>query len=254
MITSLKVKKFLEERIRPYISNDISCAFHEEFYFNPQAEINFVIKLLSGTIQSGVTQYPIQLMVEVKHEYANELLEILTKFANDYNELVDKIDNVSIRQYYSTPAIIDTFGNDGIDMRTTMSMDINFITFENLLDVENVYINDEKIAFLNYNISYAGNVNSTGGLNNAMPGVIKQINKSAGNTISLSFVPNAEIKAINDIVDIMYNCTNANTQFNIKTQMSGKEYNIPCILINGSISKEIRGFPVMQVSFMRGDF
>lgn len=254
MITGSKVKDFLKEIIMPYIEEDITCEFHDEFYFNPQAHANFIVKLLSGQIQAGITQYPIQLIVEVEQQYFNEVNEALIKFANDYNETVDKIGNVSIRQYYSTPAVINTFSNSGVDIKTTIAMDISFITMSNLLDIESLTINNENIAFLNYNISYAGNVSSTGGLNDNKPGVIRQINKSAGNTISISFVPNTEIEVVNDIVHLIYTCDDINKRFDIKTQLNNETYEIPCILINGSISKEIRGFPIMQLSFMRGDF
>lgn len=254
MITGFDVKEFLKDKIKPYLSEDIKCDFHDEFYYNPQANVNFTVKLLTGQIQLGITQYPIQLIIEVDQQYYQEVNEALIKFANDYNEDSDEINGISIRQYYSTPAVINTFSNGGIDARTTMSMDISFVVFNNLLDIESVSINNENIAFLNYNISFAGNVNSTGSLNNNTPGVIKQINKSAGNTISMTFIPNKENVIINELIDIIYNCDNINKQFDIKTKLDNKEYNIPCIMISGSISKEIKGFPIIQVSFMRGDF
>ena len=46
MITGSKVKDFLKEIIMPYIEEDITCEFHDEFYFNPQAHANFIVKLL----------------------------------------------------------------------------------------------------------------------------------------------------------------------------------------------------------------
>ena len=255
MLTADKVKDYLKMIIEPFLPSDITTDFHSEFYYNPESVANFTIKLLTGNIQSKIVQLPIQLIVEVDNQYMEDVINALNEMVITYNETIAKIDDNSFRQFYSTPVVIGTFKNDGLEIKTTISVDVSFLTFENLLDIEILKINNEEIAFLRTALSYTANINSTGALNDAVPGVVKQLAISNGNTFSITTL----LKHTDIIDDILINrmllCSDMNKRYDLYMKLSNNyEITIPCILINGSVSKEINGFPLLDLSFMRGDF
>lgn len=251
MITAEKVKNYIKEIISPYLASDITTDFHSEFYYNPDAIANFTIKLLTGNIQAKITQQPIQLICEVDNQYVQDIIDALNEMAINYNETITNIDGVSLRQFYSTPVVIGTFKNDGLEIKSTISMDVNFLTFSNLLDIESLRINNEEIAFLNTAITYTANVNSTGAIGS---GIVKQLALSNGNTFSISALlkNSGVLKEI--LIDRMLLCSNMNQKYKLSIKMGTNKIEIPCILVTGAVNKEINGFPLIELSFMRGDF
>lgn len=251
MITAEKVKDYLKTIIEPYLPSDITTDFHSEFYYNPEAVANFTIKLLTGNIQAKITQQPIQLICEVDNRYLNDIIDALNEMAITYNETIATINNNSFRQFYSTPVVIGTFKNEGLEIKSTISMDVNFLTFKNLLDIESLRINNEEIAFLNTAITYTANVNSTGAIGS---GIVKQLALSNGNTFSISALlkNSGVLKEI--LIDRMLLCSNMNQKYKLSIKMGTNKIEIPCILVAGSVNKEINGFPLIELSFMRGDF
>ena len=251
MINAEKVKNYIKEIISPYLASDITTDFHSEFYYNPEAVANFTIKLLTGNIQAKITQQPIQLICEVDNRYLNDIIDALNEMAINYNETITNIDGVSLRQFYSTPVVIGTFKNDGLEIKSTISMDVNFLTFSNLLDIESLIINNEEIAFLRTAITYTANVNSTGAIGS---GIVKQLALSNGNTFSISALlkNSGVLKEI--LIDRMLLCSNMNQKYKLSIKMGTNRIEIPCILVAGSVNKEINGFPLIELSFMRGDF
>lgn len=251
MITAEKVKDYLKTIIEPYLPSDITTDFHSEFYYNPEAVANFTIKLLTGNIQAKITQQPIQLICEVDNQYVQDVIDALNEMAINYNETITNIDGLSLRQFYSTPVVIGTFKNDGLEIKSTISMDVNFLTFSNLLDIESLRINNEEIAFLNTAITYTANVNSTGAIGS---GIVKQLALSNGNTFSISALlkNSGVLKEI--LIDRMLLCSNMNQKYKLSIKMGTNKIEIPCILVTGAVNKEINGFPLIELSFMRGDF
>lgn len=251
MITAEKVKNYIKEIISPYLASDITTDFHSEFYYNPEAVANFTIKLLTGNIQAKITQQPIQLICEVDNQYVQDIIDALNEMAITYNETITNIDGVSLRQFYSTPVVIGTFKNEGLEIKSTISMDVNFLTFSNLLDIESLRINNEEIAFLRTALTYTANVNSTGAIGS---GIVKQLALSNGNTFSISALlkNSGVLKEI--LIDRMLLCSNMNQKYKLSIKMRTNKIEIPCILVAGSVNKEINGFPLLDLTFMRGDF
>ena len=254
MLTAEKVKNYLKTIIEPFLPSDITTDFHSEFYYNPEAVANFTIKLLTGTIQSKITQNPIQLICEVDNNYYQDVIDALNELAITYNETITNLDNTSVRQFYSTPVVIGTFKNDGLEVKTTISIDINFLTFENLLDLKSLKINGEEITFLRTALTYSTNINSTGALNDNYPGVVRQLVYSCGNSFTFSvLLKNSKVlKGI--LMNQMIYCSNMNENFELDLLFNDNKIIIPCILTSASLSKEINGFPLLDISFMRGDF
>lgn len=252
MITAEKVKDYLKTIIEPFLPSDVTTDFHSEFYYNPEAVANFTIKLLTGNIQAKITQQPIQLICEVDNRYLQDVIDALNEMAITYNETIATINNNTFRQFYSTPVVIGTFKNDGLEIKSTISVDVNFLTFENLLDLEYLKINNEEIPFLRTALTYTANVNSTGAIGS---GIVKQLALSNGNTFSLSTILKNSGVLSEILIDRMLLCNNMNTQYTLKIKFANtSEIVISCILITGAVNKEINGFPLLDLTFMRGDF
>lgn len=249
------IKDYFKEIITPYLPSDITTQFHSEYYYTPNTIANFTIKLLTGTIQAKITQYPIQILVEVDNQYMQDVIDALNELAITYNETIAKIGNNSFRQFYSTPVVIGTFKNEGLEIKSTISMDASFLTFENLLDIKSLKINNEEILFLRTALTYTTSMNSTGALNDTNPGVVKQLVTSCGNSFSISTILK-HTELLDDIlIESMLKCSQMNKRFDLTLELSNEIIiDIPCILTTSSLNKEINGFPLLDLTFMRGDF
>ena len=255
MLTADRVKNYLKTIIEPFLASDITTDFHSEFYYNPEAVANFTIKLLTGNIQAKITQLPIQLIVEVDNVYLDDVVNALNELAITYNETIAEIDDNTFRQFYSTPVVIGTFKNEGLEVKSTISVDISFLTFENLLDLTSLKINNEEIAFLRTGLTYTANVNSTGALYGANPGVVKQLVMSTANSFFLSCILKHTELLDEILINKMLQGLNPNKKYNIDfTFSNGKQITLYCILVSAAINKEVNGFPLIDLTFMRGDF
>lgn len=166
------LKNTLGEAIKANIP-DASYSFHNEFYYDDEANINITVKALPGQIQLGVVQYPIQLMIECNDKFKDDLVPVLDAFAIQYNEQLVTLDDAYYREYYSTSTVVGTFQNRGTIRNVALTMEANIISFDNYLMGEtkslSVLIGTEYkeikgftgIHYKSQN-NYDGSVNNTG--------------------------------------------------------------------------------------------
>lgn len=124
------LKNTLGEAIKANIP-DASYSFHNEFYYDDNANINITVKALPGQIQLGVAQYPMQLMIECNDKFKDDLVPVLDAFALQYNEQTVTLDGADYREYYSTSTVVGTFQNRGTIRNVALTMEVNIISFDN---------------------------------------------------------------------------------------------------------------------------
>lgn len=257
----------------------ISSAFHDEFSYNDDVDLNVTIKVLPGQIQSGVVQYPGELMIEVNDLYYPIVDEALNKFAVDLDEDIVTLGGKDYREFYSLPNVIGTFQNNGIVNKTAISLSFSLISFNNVMGLktdpivlEEGQINDKgclKLAvedgassvlkWLNYAISFASDTNSTGGIGAPQT---SQIGETTANNYTFTFVPKNNITAHQYLWNQIITGSNSNRKYRLTIPSydptaqnpNEAEITIDCVMYAGSITGQSNGLPIMQVTFVRGDF
>ena len=140
------------------LEDDIKVDVHDEFNYNPSANVDITVKFLPGQIQCGVPQYPCELLIEINEEYTAEVVKALTELTIDYNETLLKLNNSTYRQYYTTPNVVGTFQNRGITNNTAVSISTSLISYTNVSMIESLSLAyssySEVINFVNFNFAY----------------------------------------------------------------------------------------------------
>lgn len=266
------LQTYITAEINNVATNEvIDSAFHDEFSYNNNADMNVTIKFLPGQIQAGIVQYPGEILIEVNEIYFATLLEALNNFTIERNESKITLDNKSYREYYSTPNVIGTFQNNGLKNCTAISISFSLILFNNVMgilpDEIAISINNgstyESIPWLNYAFAYLSETNSTGAISSPQT---RQIGETTGTNYTFTFVPRFSInspqnnKVHQHIWFQIINGSDPNKKYVLKIHdyypetPETSECIIPCVLHSGSITQQSNGLPIIQVTFVRGDF
>ncbi len=280
-LTHLKEK--IDAEINLISTEIIKTAYHEEFSYNAEtakgSDVNVTVRFLPGKIQSGVVQYPIELLITVKEKFYSTVSEALNEFTLDNNEEIVTLGTAKYREYYLTPHTIDTFENGGLDNYTLINISSSLISFNNVCGLDSLELglvvnstaNLESIKWLTFNVSYASDNNSSGSINGDT--VVKQVASTAGINYTFTFVPklgdeSEHVKTINTLLRQLIggksinngNLINANINQHYRLALTmgdlipdGEAVNIDCILVSGTYSQEANGLPIVQVTFARGD-
>ena len=276
----------LKNRIAPLIAlstpENISTDYHDEFSYNTDVDVDVTVKFLPGQIQSGVVQYPGELLISIKEKYYSTVIEAFNEFAINNNEHVVTftLDGTSAtyREYYLTPNVIGAFQNGGIENYVSISISTSLISFNNVCGLDSLELglvdlntNLETIKWLTFNVSYAADNNSSGSINGDT--IVKQVASTAGINYTFTFVPklgdeSQYVKTINTLLRQLISgktisngsLINANINQHYKLAITmgylfpaGEAVNIDCILVSGTYSQEANGLPIVQVTFARGD-
>ena len=287
------LKQKIEAELSIVTNENITNAFHDEFSYNDSVDMDVTVKYLPGQIQSGVVQYPGEILIAVNEVYFTKVLEALNDFTLKYHEKVVTLGTESYREYYVTPNIIGTFQNNGITNKTAISISFSLITFNNIYgldpdgltlcygepDTDNL---SETIKWLSFAVSYQADGTSLG--SKGGDANVKQVVNTAGITYSFTFVPkksnNVNKTTIKNLLRHLLACEksdtwqgtyiNINQEYNLSilmddlfgtaTQVVDEETittnvakNISCVLISGTYTQEANGLPIVQVTFQRGD-
>lgn len=180
----------LEETLGEAIKANIEGAtysFHNEFYYDDDANINITVKALPGQIQLGFAEYPIQLMIECNEMYKDEIVKVLDAFALQYNEQLVTLDGSKYREYYSTSTVVGTFQNRGTVRNVALTMEVNLSSYDNFFMgesktvsvlIDNEYIKLQGTLSIHYKTqcNYDGMVPASGRMRNYLASISEVIN------------------------------------------------------------------------------
>lgn len=307
MITQKEITSHVKSLLESFLDNDIELSslkreYHEELYYkqNNTNDIDITICLYPGDIETKVVQYPVQIFIDVKTELQEHLMNVLHKLALSNNEMIVDFGESKIKQYFMTPSVASKFVKSGIYEYVSLSLNCRFFEYENLLDVEHLYIDNEEVDFISLGLSYVGSTNSDGGANfggKSETGIIRQVVKSNANTYVFSAIPKQtklfrklialattgksmnrkfKLRLDMDVYDVV---SVSSTQFSAKVQeglyyyknlnefvkvtnesyLSTETYYQKVVIEDDyicpqiSLTKEIKNFPLMQVTLARSD-
>ncbi|MGM9971552.1 MAG: hypothetical protein ACI35W_04025 [Anaeroplasmataceae bacterium] len=245
---------WLKTQICILLEEDIKVDVHDEFSYNPNANIDITVKFLPGQIQCGIPQYPCELLIEINESYSVEAIKALTDLSLAFNETLISLGSGVYRQYYTTPNVVGTFQNRGITNNVAVSISASLVNFTNVLMVKGLSLEtgdlSEEINFVNFNFSYMAETNSTGVISDP---VARVVGESTATTYTFTFVPKAT--PLNQkLIEHMLSGNEPNRQYYLAIHFDYGEFVISTILQAGSLSQAVNGLPLIQLTFMGGDF
>ena len=236
------------------LEDDIEVDVHDEFSYNPSANVDITVKFLPGQIQCGVPQYPCELLMEINEEFSAEVIKALTELTIDYNETLITLNTDKYRQYYTTPNVVGTFQNRGITNNTAVSISVSLISFTNVLMIERMVLSyneyTDAINFVNFNFAYMVETNSTGAIDDPL---VRVVGESIGVTFTITFVPKSS-DFMKELMKHMLIEADANREYSLHLSLGFATIAYRVVLQAGTISQAVNGLPLLQVTFMRGDF
>lgn len=150
MIDKEKILKHVKNNLKEIFDTtnlELIVDIHDEFSENPNADVDITLKALTGNIVNGVIKYPVQIIAEIKNQYFDIINSCLMNFCINNAETLFDYEGQKIEQLYTTPVVISTFNDNGIDWSTTVTIDATFIIYENAVfsdDIE-IMINNTKL-------------------------------------------------------------------------------------------------------------
>lgn len=242
------------------LAEDLKVSIHDEFYYQNDADLDVTVKMLPGQVQCGVVQFPVELLIEVKEKFTKEVIDVLTDFSIEHNEVVHTFDCGTFKQYYSTPNVIGTFQSTGLSKRTAISISVSIISFNNVMRLKTFQItscNTGKTIVVNpvnFVMSYMIDANASGSVNDART---RSVGEVVATTWTISVVPTTD-EIFTEIIKVMVCDATPNAKFIIVLQFNDEENKILCsgedtvIIQSGSFSQQSNGLPIMELTFIRG--
>lgn len=137
MITHEGIMQYLKELITHYLPDDLKdkTSFFNESANDASTPINFIIKMLSAETQAGITNMPIQLIIESDQAYQDLVLGSLIDLATEMNEKIEDVYDAKndltfyCKNMFNTPVVINEHFQRGVAKFMAASMDIRLITF-----------------------------------------------------------------------------------------------------------------------------
>lgn len=253
MIDRKLYNEWIYNKLSELLNNDIVLSVHDEFSYDPNANIDIIVKFLPGQIQCDVPQYPCELMIEINEAYFSEVIQKLTDICLTYNESIVELGNEKYRQYYSTPNVVGTFQNRGITNNVAVSISVSLINFTNLFMVKKLSLSDNdeenEIKFVDFNTAYMVNTNSSGTINDP---VVRVVGESTANTYTFTFVAK-DSNIVRTIIEQMFLKNEPNKEYFLIVDFGYKAFTNSVIMQAGSLSQSVNGLPLIQVTFMDGD-
>lgn len=145
MISSNDILEYLKKEISDYLNlgeSRYEVEFYNEFSINSRSEIEFILKTLPGTITNNRLVYPVQIIGLIPNLLIEDVKNRLTEFTINKNEDIFEIENKSqkIKQFFSTPTIIEAFNGGQDDYYSTLTIEASFIIFDGAIFSNDCYV------------------------------------------------------------------------------------------------------------------
>ncbi|MBO5711895.1 MAG: hypothetical protein J6R47_03565 [Acholeplasmatales bacterium] len=155
MMTRNELIQHIKDEINNVVEDspykDLTFAYHDEFSYNTNVDVDITIKALSGTIRNKRLTYPVQIIAEIKNDGDKfaEAIEHLMNFSINNNEVFFTHNNQKIQQFYTTPSVISTFNEDGLYEITTVAIDATFILYNDAIFTDDIFVQLDNEIFTN---------------------------------------------------------------------------------------------------------
>lgn len=251
-----RVKDFLESQVNMYydtnelndtdirLPSNVKVGYHTEQSYNSMNDIDLYVVAQPAVPSGDIVKHTFVIELQVVDKYSSVVFDMLCDIIQKNNRNI--IINNEYKFYANYPNIPMKMEDKGINKYDYISFVCTLITYQNVLGVESVYLNNTKIDFTNIDMSYTTNANSNGGLGT---GKIRSVIETGTTAYTLIFVPRKD-QVYQDIWNIIANNENLNTYFNLRFDNTTIAN---CVITSGRISQDVSGYPIINLSLARGD-
>lgn len=177
--------------------------------------IYVVIKYLSSNIEYYTETLPLQLLVLSEQNSFKKAEMIMNKFATDNNWQIIIDDGTHIKQQYNSPVVLNNFVEVDYGYRSVLYVTGTLFIMENVVDVTDVEIDDEKLKPLSFNLAYSMSTNTQQTANEEIASSLKTVSTFA---ITMT-IPMRELKThpglITNVMKIINETETGNKAFKV---------------------------------------
>lgn len=238
------IKTCLQTFTNKYIINVVD---EVDFNYNPQDnEILVVIKTLSGSVVGNVKFMPIQFNVFSASGEVNDTKAILTKFVETYSNTHTMLGLDYYKQDYNTPIDMNNFMQVGATERAEFLITGTLMVAGNISDVQQVYINNTPINYLNLSFTYSTTPNPAKTPNDNLQSIY-----IANANLQMTITAYANIDLLNTLISLhKKGVKSPNDIYNIKLEYTdSREEEYKCRITSFNDSYDITNAPTRSVVF-----
>ena len=235
--------------------------------------IYILTKELQNEISIGVNTQPVQLFILSEQDSLDVAKEFFSQFANKYNfKAIIQSENSKtrwVKQQYAEPVVLSNFNVVDYGYRSVLYISVNLFIMENVIDLKDLYINNEKITTLTWDLAYSMTPNTQSvvvkdTVNNVVTG--EYITKSVKSISTLAInitIPVVESNLTNKVLDIINeddntsNDTNdtyaygGNENFHFSFYLGSKAMSKTMKLVSAEFGTAIDQVPTIRLGFIK---
>lgn len=207
--------------------------------------ITIIVKFLASTLIFSTKTQPIQMLAISEENSLSVANSILTKFCEQYNFAVINDETTYVKHMYSTPVVLSNFNLIGIGLRTVLYINTNLFILEDVMDINDLEIDGNKIDFLSATIGYT------------MGGDTEPFGNDFASTVKdfATFVMTINIACIKTnftgkCVKIMSGKSEelGNEDFNVSFTIGELPFSFTMKLVGATLSTAVNNVPSLQIS------
>lgn len=230
--------------------------------FTPDT-IYVVIKYLSSSIEYYAETLPVQILVLSEQDSLEKAQMILNKFANENNWQMIIDDATYIKQQYNSPVVLNNYVEVSYGYRSVLYITGTLYIMENVVDVTDVEVDNEKLKPIAFNINYSMSTNTQQLATEEIASSLKTVSTFA---ITMT-LPMRELKnhpgLVTKVMEIIDESRTGNTEFSVSfkcglynTNEQGHPTSLKAItktmrLISAQIMTAPNQVPGLQLGFMK---
>lgn len=253
---------------------DYNFVIDKEQSFNKDQDLDpntiyVLTKNLENELSVGVDNQPVQILILTEQDSLDIAKEFFTTFAKNHNFETFMDDHTFVKQQYMEPVILSNFNVVDYGYRSVLYMSVNLIIMENVVDLNELYIDNVKYQALTWDMSYSmtPNTQSLAQTINLDPSVeikqdyiaksVKSISTFAIN-ITIPVVASALITKVLDIIDeddppvdtddLLFG---GNEDFEFDFNLGTKNITKTMKLVAVQFGTAINNIPVIRLGFMK---
>lgn len=230
--------------------------------------IYVLTKTLQNEIQIGIDSQPIQVLILSEQNSLDVAKEFFSQYAKTYNWKAEnysytkdnKTHYIYVKQQYSDPVVLSNFNTVAFGYRSVLYMSVNLYIMNDVVDLHDLYIDNEKVKALTFNVAYSMSTNSQQ-IDSNTEFIAKSVKSVSSLAITLS-IPVVDSPLITKVFAILNETDVQTEEFN--SSFGGNEnfefdfylgtthfINKTMKLINAELGAAINNIPTINLGFMK---
>lgn len=208
--------------------------------------ITVIIKFLSSSLVFSAKTQPVQMLILTEENSISIANTIITKFCDNYNFAVISNGTTYVKHIYSSPTVLSNFNLIGIGYRTVLYVNTTLLILEDVMDINDLYIDNNKVDALSATIGYT----MTGDTQPFDSGYAKTEKNFATFVMTIN-IACVKTDFTEKCIKIMNNTSleGGNDNFTVSFTVGGLGFSFNMKLIGATLSTAVNNVPSLQFSF-----